>query len=131
MTTDLGLLLFRLGFGGMMLLQHGLPKLVHASERLLDFPNPVGMGAGATFVYAVFAELFCAFAVVIGLFTRLACIPLVCTMFVARFFVYPHEPFRSEYLMLYLIAFAVLIFLGPGRFSLDRRWNPIKRKRKP
>jgi putative oxidoreductase len=71
----------------------------------------------------VFAEFFCAAFVVLGLFTRLACIPLIIAMGVAFFLVhnarYAAGPGGGELALLFFIGFIVLLFMGPGKISLD------------
>ena len=41
----LGLLLLRLGAGGLLLYGHGWAKLMHYSERAAHFPDPLGIGS--------------------------------------------------------------------------------------
>ncbi|MEK7256916.1 MAG: DoxX family membrane protein, partial [Bacteroidota bacterium] len=73
-----GLLLLRLGAGLYMGLFHGKNALMELLAGNTDFPDPLGMGSGTVkLLMGVFAEFFCAWLVVLGLFTRLACIPLV------------------------------------------------------
>jgi len=120
--TDLGLLLLRLGSGGFML-THGWGKLTGFSmimER--GFPDPTGfMGSTIVLSFAVFSEFFCSAAIVLGLGTRFAAVPLVVTMFMAGIVHHMDDPFaKKELALLYLIVFLAFIFTGPGRFSIDR-----------
>lgn len=119
--TSLGLLLLRVGAGGMMLFGHGWTKLVDFAQIAPRFPDPLGLGSGtASLALAVFAEVFCAAAVMAGVATRLAAIPLAVTMLVAAFVVHSGEPFRErEAALLYLVPFVMLVLTGPGKFSVD------------
>lgn len=120
-SEDLGYLLLRLGFGGSLLWQHGWPKLMHFSERLEGFPDPIGLGPAVSLVLILIAEVLCAALVVLGLWTRLAAIPPMIGMAVIAFVVHGDGTFGDrEMPLLYLIAFAVLFLTGSGRFAIDR-----------
>lgn len=120
---DLSLLLLRICFGGMMIVLHGLPKL----EKLFwgdpsAFADPIGLGPIVSLSLAVFAEVLCAGLVLLGLFTRLALLPLIVTMLVAALVAKAHLPLaEKESAMLYLVPFVVLLLTGPGFYSLDAR----------
>jgi len=60
--------------------------------------------------------------VLIGLFTRLALVPLLATMAVALFKVqWANELTDKELPLLYLVVWVALMLLGPGRWSVDWR----------
>lgn len=114
-------LLLRLGAGSLMLVDHGLDKLMHFSQKAGKFADPFHTGSTTALALTVFAEFFCSAFVVFGLFTRLACIPLVIAMSVALFYANKGQFFGvGESAGLYLACFLVLLFLGPGKVSLDR-----------
>jgi putative oxidoreductase len=120
MKIDLALLLMRLGFGGTMLLSHGLPKLFNYAEKSGTFADPIGLGPQVSLGLAIFAEAFCSLGIITGFFTRLAAIPLAFTMFVAAVVVHSDDPWaKKELAVVYFIAFLALIIAGPGRISLD------------
>lgn len=124
---DLGLLILRVGAGGLML-THGIPKLIKlfGSEEIA-FADPYGLGMGISLALAVFAEFICSILVILGLGTRLAAIPLVITMFTAAFIIHAADPFqRKEMALLYLLIFIVLLVTGGGKHSLDYYW--LKKK---
>jgi len=117
---NFAVLLLRLGFGIIMLANHGLDKLMNFSEIQNRFYSFMGMGPKFSLVLAIFAEVFCSMFVVLGLFTRLAVVPLIITMLVAIFGANATEPLlKSEVALLYLTAYIVLLFVGPGRISID------------
>ncbi len=116
---DLSLLILRLVAGGFML-THGIPKLMKlfAGGEIM-FPDPIGVGATASLILAVFSEVICAGALVIGFKTRLAAIPLAITIFVAAFIVHLDDPFgKKEMALLYLAMYVVLMIGGGGKYSL-------------
>lgn len=118
---DLILLLLRIVMGGGMIVGHGWGKLNRLlSGEEIRFGDPLGIGMELSFYLAVFAEVLCSALLIIGLFTRLASIPLIVTMVVVIFFVQLGNPFEKiEVPLLYLTGFIVILALGPGRFSLD------------
>ena len=119
--SDVGLLLLRLMFGGMML-THGVPKLLGFADKMDSFPDLLGMGSTVSLTLAVFAEVGCATLVALGAFTRLAVVPLVITMAVAAFIVHGDDPLgRKELALVYLGAYLAIGLLGAGRFSIDAK----------
>ena len=113
--------LLRLATGSLMLVNHGLDKLVHFGEKSARFADPIGLGSTTSLALVVFAEFFCAAFIILGLFTRLATIPLIIAMSFALFHASNGQIFgKGEMAGLYLAALIAILFLGPGRFSLDR-----------
>ena len=113
--------ILRVGAGLLMLVNHGLDKLIHFADKAHRFSDPFGVGSTTSLAMIVFAEFFCAAFIVLGLFTRLAAIPLVIGMGVALFYAHNGELFgKGESAALYLFCFLAILFLGPGRVSLDR-----------
>lgn len=114
------LLILRLMFGLGMAFGHGWGKLMEFETKSESFMNFMGMGSSVSLALAVFAELFCAILVAMGLLTRAALIPLIVTMAVAAFMVHGADPFSGkEMALLYLAAYLSLFITGPGKFSGD------------
>lgn len=115
------LLVLRVGAGSLILVKHGFDKLTHFARLAPKFADPFHVGSTTSLALVVFAEFFCAAFVIIGLFTRLACIPLVIAMAVALFSAMGGDFFgKGEAAGMFLIAFFTLLFTGPGKVSLDR-----------
>lgn len=126
---SIGLLVIRLGFGGVMLWAHGLPKLQEFGDRVGGF-DPIGLGGPVSLSLAIFAELICSALVMLGLVTRLATVPLIVTMLVAVFVAHADDPWnKKELAVMYLTAFTALLIAGPGTFSLDRFVPPFWKRR--
>lgn len=118
-------LLLRLCFGLLMIVNHGYAKLANYPTLLQKFKDPTGLlSPSVALALTVFAEFFCAAFVVLGLFTRLACIPLIIAMGTAFFIVhgsnYAAGKGGGETALLFLVAFSTLLLTGPGKVSLDR-----------
>ncbi len=116
--------------------------LVFLSEGLQKFIFPALVGSGRFmkigFVNPAFwanftgtFEIACGVLLLLGLFTRLAAIPLLMIMAVAfirtkipillgqGFWAMAHE-YRTDFAMTLLLVF--LLYFGGGRFSLDRKY---------
>lgn len=118
--ASVGLVFLRLGLGVFMLALHGWGKLTQLANGNMAFADPIGIGQGTSLVLATFAEFACSILLVLGLFTRLACVPLIVTMAVAAFLVHGGDPWaKKELAYLYLCGYTALLFTGPGKFSVD------------
>lgn len=115
-----GALLLRLA-GGILMIHHGFDKLTHFSEKAKGFMDPMHVGSTTSLALVVFAEFFCAAFLILGLFTRLATIPLIITMCVALFMAHSGDfAGQGEMAALYLGVYLTILFIGPGKVSLDR-----------
>ncbi len=94
---DLGLLLLRLGGAYLLLMVHGLPKLQHYAGELAQIDDPLHLGRQLTLWLALLAEVLCPLAIAIGVYPRLACVPV---------------------LVLLLVIFASIGVAGGGRYQL-------------
>ena len=113
------MLVLRLGVGILMMM-HGYDKLVHFGVKQNTFMSFLGMGSTLTLALVVFAEFFCSLFIVLGLFTRLATIPLIITTCVIIFKVnHGHLILDDENAPLYLTGYLVLLLVGPGKASID------------
>ncbi len=113
------MLFLRVGVGALMM-THGYDKLVKFSQIKGEFMNFLGLGATTSLALVVFAEFFCSILLILGLFTRLATIPLLITMGVVIFKVNNMDVFASaEMATLFFIAYLVILLVGPGRASVD------------
>ena len=114
-------LVLRITLGMIMLGAHGCAKLLHFSKYSGRFADPFHIGSAASLSLDIFAEFFCSCLVILGLFTRLACIPLIIAMFVALWYAHHWDIFgMGERAGLFLGGYIALLFLGPGRLSIDR-----------
>ncbi len=117
----------RAGLGTLMIL-HGYPKLIGGPEKwtklggamanlgVHDFPVFWGFMAG-------FAEGIGGLLVVLGLFFRPACALIIFTMIIAAVshFAKGDGLDGGGHAVELAFAFFGLMFVGPGRYSLDRR----------
>ncbi|MCB0074355.1 MAG: DoxX family protein [Caldilineaceae bacterium] len=124
MLTSIGLLFLRVFLGAFMMFSHGWGKMMKFGVLSAKFPDPIGLGSSVALSMAIFAEVFCSLLLIVGLFTRLAAMPLLVTMLVAAFVIHGADPWgKKEFALLYAVPFLTLIFTGAGRYSLDGWFN--------
>lgn len=119
-TVGVVLLIARL-VTALLMINHGYPKLTKLlAGGEIQFADPLGVGATFSLILTVFAEFLCSILIGLGLFTRLATIPLMITMFVAAFIVHGADPIgRKELAIMYLALYLMLFVFEGGKFSLD------------
>lgn len=119
-TAESAILLVARVVFGVLLMTHGMAKLSNFHEMSTAFPDPLGVGSAVSLGLAIFGELFCSMAFIIGFLYRLAMIPMMFTMFVAYFVIHGNDPFSTKELaFVYLVVFVLMYIMGPGKFSVD------------
>lgn len=129
-SRDFGLLILRIGIG-VMFMTHGWPKITGGTEMWTGIGESMG-NLGISFApifwgfMAAFAEFFGGLLLVLGLFFRITNFLLVFTMIVAAIaHLKGDDGFGgASHAIEAGILFFSLIFIGPGRFSLDEKLFP-------
>ncbi len=118
----IGLLVLRFLSAIALLRTHGLPKLMDFEGTLQHIPDPFGMGSTFSAYYAVFANVFCAVLVALGLFTRVAALAILSITLSGLFIVHLADPAKVQDVpLIYSIVFGVIAYLGAGKYSLDHK----------
>lgn len=121
MKKDIGLAFLRISASALML-THGVPKFLKLIAGNFQFGDPIGIGVHASLILAVIGEFVCPLLILIGFKTRWASVPPAMVMFVAAVFAHADDPFaKKEKALLFLVIFIAIIFLGPGKYSIDRK----------
>ncbi|HOW36298.1 MAG TPA: DoxX family protein [Candidatus Omnitrophota bacterium] len=124
---EIGLLILRIGIGVMFII-HGWPKITggqQAWQQLGMATGSVGIHFAPTFFgfMAAVAEFFGGICLILGLGFRIACGLLLINMFVAS----SMHLSKGDGLVVAShaveagILFLSLIFIGPGKYSLDEK----------
>lgn len=116
---NLGMFVLRVTLG-ILLASHGYSKLIAFGSLRYKFMNFLHMGSTLSLALIIFAELFCSIFLILGLFTRLACIPILIAMSVVVF-VASHGQIlgQGETGAIYLASTFAILLCGPGRISVD------------
>jgi putative oxidoreductase len=87
-----------------------------------QFVSFLGMGPKVSLILAISAELGCSLLLLIGLFTRLATIPLIITMLTALFVAHGGAIFdEGGTSVLFFLIYAAILLIGPGTYSVDAK----------
>ena len=116
---NFGMLVLRVVLG-LLVASHGYAKFIKFSTLKYKFMSFMNLGSTTSLSLIIFAELICGLLLMLGLFTRLACIPIIIGMSVVVFVSSHGDIFgQGERGMMYLAATIAILFCGPGRISID------------
>ena len=116
---DIAALLLRVGIS-IFMIHHGYHKMTYFTEMQEKFINFLGLSGSISLCLTIFAEFFCSIAILLGLMTRLATIPLIITMFVAVMVAHKGDVFGDgETATIYMLIYIFILLVGPGRYSAD------------
>lgn len=129
--TSTILLIVRIIFG-ILLMNHGIEKWANYQELSSVFPDPLGIGSPISLGLAIFGEMACSMAFIIGLFYRLVMIPMIFTMAMAFFIIHGSDPFAvRELAFIYLVIFILMYIIGPGKYAIDHWLGKVIVPQKP
>jgi putative oxidoreductase len=116
---NIAFLILRVGTG-ILMIHHGYDKLVHFQQYVPKFINFMGLGSSVSLSLVVFSEFFCSIFIMLGLFTRLAAIPLMISTAVAVAKGHNMDILgEGEHASLFFLIYVTIFILGPGRISVD------------
>lgn len=120
LNTDLATFLLRLIIGGMFV-YHGYLKIENYNTYMPMMQDVIGIGAKLSYNLVIFAEFGCGLLVTIGLFTRLAILPILFSMSIAFFIAHEKDAFMMKMLpFVYMLTCLPIFILGSGKYSADR-----------
>jgi putative oxidoreductase len=118
-SADLALLFLRVSASLLVLFVHGLPKALHVRAQLGVIEDPLHLGGAFTLAFAIFAEVVCPVLMMLGVFTRLAAMPILVVTAVALTLVHPDWTLeQGQFAWMLLILFGTVAIGGAGRYRL-------------
>jgi putative oxidoreductase len=106
------------------MIHHGYDKMVKFNEYAPNFIHFLGLSGTISLSLVIFAEFFCSIFVMLGLFTRLACIPLLIDTFYAVAKGHKYDVLGAgEHASLFFLIFLTVLLTGPGKISVDGMIN--------
>ena len=123
---EYGLMTVRVAVAVILLVRHGWEKRPGQWTAFArDFPDPIGIGSYASFLFAMFGDLVCPVLILLGLGVRLAALYALSNIFVAWALVHRFaflggtpEDDHGEVILLYLAGLLALVLGGGGAFAL-------------
>lgn len=127
---EIGLLILRMGIG-IMMAYHGYSKITGGPEAWVGLGGVMGI-FGINFFpafwgfMAAVTEFFGGIFIALGLFTKPTALFLIITMFVAASLKFNSGGglFEASHAIELGIVFLSLIFIGPGRYSIEKKVWP-------
>jgi putative oxidoreductase len=124
---NFGLLVIRAGLG-VMFIYHGLPKLLGGPSKWEHLGTATGY-VGIHFLPVVWGllsactETFGGFLLILGLAFRPVCLLLVIELVVAAIFTFGQSGSLGDatHAIEDAVTFAGLLFVGPGKYSMDKK----------
>ena len=122
--TDLlfntAMLLFRAVVSLEMIVVHGFKKLGIGVAQAEQVPNPLNLPDTFNYAFAVSANIFFPFLVLIGLCTRLSTLPTLAVTLTGYFVLHWHDAaLVRDTPCIYSAIFLLILALGPGKYSTD------------
>ena len=117
---DLGLLLIRVGIGVSLFIDHGWEKITNHAGMVPRYPDPVGLGREFSLYVATISDALGSVLLILGFLTRPMSLYFSVNVAVAFLLVFHariHPP--GETAWVYFWWGVLLLFAGPGRYSLD------------
>ncbi len=119
--SNIGLALLRI-VPSAILLSHGIPKFQKLLNGNLEFADSLGIGAAPSLFLTVIGEFVCPILIIIGFMTRWSAVYSAITMLIIGFVHHASDPFKvKEKALMFLVFFVVIMILGPGKYSLDKK----------
>ncbi|MEM5294092.1 DoxX family protein [Burkholderia sp. JPY481] len=117
--ADVALLFLRVSASVLLLIVHGLPKVLHIGAQLGAIEDPLHLGSAFTLAFAIFAEVVCPVLMIVGVFTRLAALPILVVTVVALTLVHPDWSLeQAQFAWMLLILFGTVAIGGAGRYRI-------------
>ena len=114
------ILFFRIAVSMEIIFVHGLKKLGIGAAAAEKVPNPLHLPEIFNFAFAISANIFFPFLVLIGLCTRLATLPTLAVTLTGYFVLHWNDAaLVRDTPFIYSVIFLFILLMGPGKYSID------------
>lgn len=118
----LSVLILRFAISLEIMLAHGLKKLGVGVAVAEQVPNPLHLPEKLNEGFAIAGNLVFPVFVILGLFTRLAILPILAITLTGYFVVHWHDSIlERDTPFMYSMVYLFILFIGPGKYSIDYR----------
>jgi len=125
--NNLGLFLFRVSVSVIMILGHGLGKLLNPDPFIANIVK-MGLPMPNIVAYlAISAEALFPLLIIFGLFARISAliagINMLIAVFVIHLAIFGDPFFKLELAVLYMISFLFIALVGPGNWTVQKLFS--------
>jgi putative oxidoreductase len=126
---NLAMFFFRVLVSLEMIVAHGFKKIGIGVAEAEHIPNPLHLPEIVNSAFAISANLFFPFLVLIGFCTRLATLPTLAVTLTGYFILHWNAALlEKDTPYIYSVVFLLILVVGPGKYSVD---NAIYKKANP
>jgi putative oxidoreductase len=123
------ILLFRIIVSLELIVVHGFKKIGVGVDEAEHIPNPLHLPEMINNVFAISANIFFPFFIIIGFCTRAATLPTLAVTLTGYFVLHWNDAaLVRDTPFMYSIVFLLILIIGPGKYSID---NYIYKKYQP
>jgi putative oxidoreductase len=116
--VNVGLLFLRVAASTLVMVVHGLPKVVHYTQQAATIEDPFHLGKTVSILFAILAEFVCPPLIMLGVCTRLACLPILAVVAIALVVVHREWTLaEGQFAWMLLILFGTIAITGPGELA--------------
>lgn len=120
---------FRIVVSLELIVVHGFKKIGVGVKEAEHIPNPLHLPEMINNVFAISANIFFPFLVLIGFCTRAATLPILSVTLTGYFVLHWNDAaLIRDTPFMYSIVFLLILIIGPGKYSID---NYIYKKYQP
>ena len=119
-TFNFSMLVFRVVLSLELMVVHGFKKIgIHVAEAE-KVPNPLHLPEVINNAFAISANLIFPVLVILGLFTRIAILPILAVTLTGYFVLHWNDALLiKDTPFMYSLSYLLIMVLGPGRYSVD------------
>ena len=125
MNTNIILLIVRLLFSGLMIINHGLQYFMQLwpfNDISVSTKTIFGLSTLFTAILFFIGEFLAPLFVLLGYYTKLSSLVCMLTMTIAIILTHSNNPFtEGELALLYLVGFLIIFLMGPGKYSINNK----------
>jgi putative oxidoreductase len=119
-TFHISMLFFRILVSAEIMAAHGLKKVGVGVAEAEHIPNPLHLPEQLNNYMAIASNLIFPVFVILGLFTRLAVLPVLAVTLTGYFILHWNDPLLEKDMpFMYSVSFLLIAVLGPGKYSFD------------
>lgn len=124
--THVSLLVFRVLLSIELIVAHGLKKIGMGVSEAEQVPNPLHLPEAFNSLFADAANLVFPVFIIFGFLTRIAVLPILAVTLTGYFILHWNDALLvKDTPFMYSLCYLFLLFMGPGKYSIDHYFKKI------